>query len=120
MVIRVDKTIGPDDESRSLTLGRLRRTGTAARSAFILRSLKEKIVEGGRIGSVILLGHLNDDHSRRDDFKNFRESAVQLVNDILSGISRGRRNGGGGAGFRLGQGRRGAQQGGGEPEGENE
>src|ERR1043166_2569237 len=105
MEIRIDVAVGADDETRAFALHWLRIARVPPRRIFILGPLKKEIFEGGAFASLVLLGDFDNHNTRCDDLEYFGKSAVQLMDDVLAGLSVGRGNGGCGRGLWLGRGR---------------
>src|SRR5207302_8762099 len=86
-----DVAIGPDDESRTFALDRLKIFLVSAWIIFVRWALEEQILERRSLG-VVLFRDFDNDDTRRDDLENLRESVVQLMNDVLALFGRSRRN----------------------------
>ena len=62
---------------------------------------KEQVIEWRTFGDIVFLGNLNNDNARRDGFKDFCESIVQLMNNIFACLGHSRRDSRRGNSLRL-------------------
>ena len=72
--------------------------------------VSKEIFERGVFPRIVLLRHFNNHDTRRDDFKNFRKGAVELVDEVLARLVRARGDRSGGGEFWLSEGGGGLQR----------
>ena len=94
VVISENISVRPDDESRTFA-NRVEKSWTTPGRIVVGLTWRKQVIKIKPFVAIVLFRDFDDDDTGCDDFENFGEGIIQGVNDILTGLRGGRRNGGG-------------------------